>query len=133
MARYMSLYLASAVVFFVIDFIWLSLAGPTLYKREIGQLLLDQPNLLVAAGFYLFYVVGLVVLVTAPANGDVLKALLMGAVLGFVAYGTYDLTNLSTMRGFTPTIAIIDMAWGTFLTAVSAAAGVFLVNRFFPG
>ncbi len=133
MARYISLYLASAVVFFVIDFIWLSLAGPTLYKREIGQLLLDQPNLLVAAGFYLFYVVGLVVLVTAPANGDVLKALLMGAVLGFVAYGTYDLTNLSTMRGFTPTIAIIDMAWGTFLTAISAAAGVLIVNRFLPG
>lgn len=133
MARYMSLYLASAVVFFVIDFIWLSLAGPTLYKREIGQLLLDQPNLLVAAGFYLFYVVGLVVLVTAPANGDVVKALLMGAVLGFVAYGTYDLTNLSTMRGFTPTIAAIDMAWGTFLTAISAAAGVFIVNRFLPG
>lgn len=133
MARYMSLYLASAVVFFVIDFIWLSLAGPTLYKREIGNLLIEQPNLLVAAGFYLFYVVGLVVLVTAPANGDVLKALLMGAVLGFVAYGTYDLTNLSTMRGFTPTIAIIDMAWGTFLTAISAAAGVFIVNRFFPG
>lgn len=133
MARYMSLYLASAVVFFVIDFIWLSLAGPTIYKREIGQLLLDQPNLLVAAGFYLFYVVGLVVLVTAPANGDVVRAMLMGAVLGFVAYGTYDLTNLSTMRGFTPTIAVIDMAWGTFLTAVSAAAGVFLVNRFLPG
>lgn len=133
MARYMSLYLASAVVFFVIDFVWLSLAGPTLYKREIGQLLLDQPNLLVAAGFYLFYVLGLVVLVTAPANGDVVRALLMGAVLGFVAYGTYDLTNLSTMRGFTPTIAAIDMAWGTFLTAVSAAAGVFLVNRFLPG
>ncbi len=133
MARYMSLYLASAVVFFVIDFVWLSLAGPTLYKREIGQLLLEQPNLLVAAGFYLFYVLGLVILVTAPANGDVVKALLMGAVLGFVAYGTYDLTNLSTMRGFTPTIAAIDMAWGTFLTAISAAAGVFLVNRFLPG
>jgi uncharacterized membrane protein len=133
MARYMSLYLACAVVFFVIDFIWLSLAGPTLYKREIGDLLLEQPNLLVAAGFYLFYVVGLVILVAAPANGDVVKALLMGAVLGFVAYGTYDLTNLSTMRGFTPTIAAIDMAWGTFLTAISAAAGVFLVNRFLPG
>ena len=133
MARYMSLYLASAVVFFVIDFVWLSLAGPTLYKREIGQLLLDQPNLLVAAGFYLFYVLGLVVLVTAPANGDVVRALLRTTELGFVAYVTYDLTNLSTMRGFPPTIAAIDMAWGTFLTAVSAAAGVFLVNRFLPG
>ena len=133
MARYMSLYLACAVVFFAIDFIWLSLTGPTLYKREIGQLLLEQPNLLVAAGFYLFYVVGIVALVAAPANGDVVRALLMGAVLGFVAYGTYDLTNLSTMRGFTPTIAAIDMAWGTFLTAISAGAGVFIVNRFLPG
>lgn len=132
MARYMSLYLACAVVFFVIDFIWLSLAGPTIYKREIGNLLLEQPNLLVAAGFYLFYVVGLVVLVAAPANGDVGRALLMGAVLGFVAYGTYDLTNLSTMRGFTPTIAVIDMAWGTFLTAISAGAGVFIANSFLP-
>lgn len=132
MARYMSLYLACAVVFFAIDFIWLSLAGPSVYKREIGNLLLAQPNLLVAASFYLFYVVGIVLLVAGPANGDVVRALFYGAVLGFVAYGTYDLTNLSTMRGFTPTIAVIDMVWGTFLTAASAATGVFVVNRLLP-
>ena len=129
MARYMSLYLASAVVFFVIDFVWLSLAGPTLYKREIGQLLLDQPNLLVAAGFYLFYVLGLVVLVTAPANGDVVRALLMGAVLGFVAYGTYDLTNLAVMKGFTTKIAIIDMIWGAVLTGAVSGLTVFVGSK----
>lgn len=133
MTRYVVLYLACAAVFFVIDFIWLSLSANALYRRELGDLLLPQPNLTIAAGFYLFYVLGMVVLVAGPANGDVVKALWMGAVLGFVAYGTYDLTNLATLRGFTPTIAVIDMAWGTVLTATSAAAGVFIAGRLLPG
>lgn len=130
MTKYLILFAACAVVFFPLDFVWLSLTGKNLYRKELGDLLLEQPNLLIAAGFYLAYVAGLVILVAAPAEGDVLKALLLGAVLGFVAYGTYDLTNLSTMRGFTPTIALIDMAWGTALTATSAAAGVWIASRF---
>lgn len=130
MVRNLILYAACAVVFFPLDFVWLSTMGKTVYQREIGALLLPNPNLVIAAGFYLAYVVGVVILVANPAEGDVLKALLMGAVLGFVAYGTYDLTNLSTVKGFTPTIAIIDMTWGTVLTGVSAAAGVWITKFF---
>ncbi len=130
MTKYLILFAACAVVFFPLDFVWLSLTGKNFYRRELGDLLLEQPNLLIAAGFYLAYVAGLVILVAAPAEGDVLKALLMGAVLGLVAYGTYDLTNLSTLRGFTPTVALVDMAWGTLLTAASAAGGVWLASRF---
>jgi len=84
----------------------------------------------VAGLFYLAYLVGVVILVSAPAEGDIVKALLMGAVLGFVAYGTYDLTNLSTVAGFSPKVAVVDMAWGTLLTAVSAAGGVW-ISKFF--
>ena len=130
MTRYLILYAACAVVLLPLDFAWLATVGRTLYKSELGALLRDDPNLPVAALFYLAYVAGLVVLVAAPAEGDVLKALWMGAVLGLVAYGTYDLTNLATMRGFTPTIAAIDMAWGTVLTAVTAAGGVWIAARF---
>ena len=130
MTRYLILYAAGAVIFFAIDFLWLTLAVKSIYRREIGDLLLDQPNLAVAAGFYLVYLVGVVALVTAPAQGDVVKALWMGALLGLVAYGTYDLTNLSTMKGFTPTIAMIDMAWGTFLTAITSAGAVWIAARF---
>ena len=83
-----------------------------------------------AGGFYLAYLVGLLLLVTAPANGDVWKALWMGAVFGFVAYGTYDLTNLATLRNFTPALVAIDMAWGTVLTAISAAAAVWIAGFF---
>lgn len=130
MTKYLILFAACAVVFFPLDLVWLTLTGKNFYRRELGDLLLEQPNLVIAAGFYLAYVVGLVILVAAPAEGDVLNALLMGAVLGLVAYGTYDLTNLSTMRGFTPTVALVDMAWGTLLTAVSAAGGVWIASRF---
>lgn len=124
------LYVASAVVFFGGDFIWLSTMADRLYRPALGDMMLKEPNLPVAAGFYLVYLVGLLILVTLPANGDVWKALWMGALFGFVAYGTYDLTNLSTLRGFTPTLVAIDMAWGTVLTGVSAAVGVW-VSRFF--
>ena len=130
MTKYLILYAACALIFFPLDFIWLSTMGKSLYRREIGGLLLDNPNLLIAAAFYLAYLVGVVVLVAAPADGDALKALAVGAVLGFVAYGTYDLTNLSTMKGFTPTIAAIDIAWGTALTAISAAGGVWISRLF---
>lgn len=130
MTRYLILYAACALIFFPLDFIWLSTMGKGIYQREIGSILLPNPNLLVAGLFYLAYLVGVVALVAAPAEGDVLKALALGALFGFVAYGTYDLTNLSTMKGFTPTIAAVDIAWGTFLTGVSAAGGVWLSKLF---
>jgi uncharacterized membrane protein len=128
--KYLILYAATALIFFPLDFVWLSNMGKGFYRAELGNLLLANPNLVVAGLFYLAYLVGVVILVSAPADGDVVKALLMGAVLGFVAYGTYDLTNLSTVAGFSPRVAIVDMAWGTALTGVSAAGGVWIA-RFF--
>lgn len=130
MTKYLILYAACALIFFPLDFIWLSTMGKGFYQRELGGLLLERPNLVIAGLFYLAYLVGVVALVAAPSEGDVMRALLMGAVLGFVAYGTYDLTNLSTVKGFTPMVAVVDMAWGTALTAVTAAGGVW-VSRFF--
>lgn len=130
MTKYLILYAACALIFFPLDFLWLSTMGKGFYQRELGGLLLERPNLVIAGLFYLAYLVGVVALVAAPAEGDVMKALLMGAVLGFVAYGTYDLTNLSTVKGFTPMVAVVDMAWGTALTALTAAGGVW-VSRFF--
>lgn len=129
-ANYIILYLACAVIFFGLDFVWLTSVTDRFYRPQLGGLLLDNPNLVIAGLFYLAYLVGVVLLVAAPAEGDVVKALLMGAVLGFVAYGTYDLTNLATVKGFSPAVAVVDMAWGTFLTGVSAAGGVW-ISRFF--
>jgi uncharacterized membrane protein len=124
------LYATTALIFFPFDFIWLSTMGAGFYRAELGKLLLPRPNLAVAGLFYLAYLVGVIILVSAPAGDDVIKALLMGAVLGFVAYGTYDLTSLATTAGFSPRVALLDMAWGTALTAVSAAGGVWITRLF---
>ena len=127
--RFIVAYIAVAVVFFGLDFLWLSRFALDMYKREIGPLLLDQPNLLISALFYLVFVLGLVLLVVLPAvnGGNWVSALWMGAVLGLVAYGTFDITNLATLKGWSQTLALADLAWGTALSAVSATAGYLVV------
>lgn len=124
MLKYVVAYAATAVVFFGLDLIWLTRAVG-LYREHLGGLLLDKPKLVFAAAFYLVYVFGIVCLAIAPAlqGGGWPRALLGGALLGLVAYGTYDMTNMSTLKGWSLTLAIIDMAWGTLLTAVAATAG----------
>ena len=125
-------YAATAVVFFAIDFVWLSTASAAFYRPRLGAMLLEQPNLLIAGLFYLFYVGGIVYFAVSPAltEGGWSKALIAGLVLGFVAYGTYDLTNLSTLRNWPWSVTLVDLAWGTALTGVAAVSGFFITQFF---
>ena len=127
-------YLGSAAALVVLDAIWLTLAVPRLYQPALGDLLAPQPNFLVAAVFYLLYLVGVVVFAVLPAaeTKSLMHAIGAGALLGLVAYGTYDFTNLSTLRNWPVGLSLIDVVWGTFLTAAAAAAGFAAVNRFAP-
>jgi uncharacterized membrane protein len=127
---YVVAYVATAVVFLGLDALWLSKVALGMYRQELGSLLLERPNLAIAGAFYLLYVGGIVVLAVAPAlsEGNWWRALLMGAVLGLVAYGTYDITNLSTLKGWSTRLALIDIAWGTALTAVAATIGYWVVK-----
>lgn len=121
------LYGISVAVFFALDFTWLSIATQRIYRRYLGDLLAGQPRLGVAAGFYLLFVVGIVALAVLPAlqEGSAVGALWRGALFGFLAYATYDLTNLSTIRDWPWQVSVIDMAWGTVLNAVVAVAGYY--------
>jgi uncharacterized membrane protein len=123
-------YLTVLVVFTAIDFLWLGLIALDFYKREIGPLMLDKPRLEVAALFYALCAAGITILAVHPAlnAGQWYTAVLLGAVFGLCAYGTYDLTNLATLQRWSFRLAIVDMAWGTFLTSIAALAG-YLVGR----
>jgi uncharacterized membrane protein len=127
---YVVAYIATAVVFLGLDAVWLSRIALGMYRQELGPLLREKPNLPIAGAFYLLYVAGIVILAIVPALGECgwTRALLMGAVLGLVAYGTYDITNLSTLKGWSARLALIDIAWGTGLTAVSATIGWWVVR-----
>jgi uncharacterized membrane protein len=115
-------YAATAVVFFGLDFVWLSTIATSFYRTRIGALLLEQPNLGVAGLFYLVYVAGIVHFAVMPAvNGaSWATALVNGALLGLVAYGTYDMTNLATLKNWSVSVSIVDMIWGIALTATAA-------------
>ena len=106
--------------------VWLTWLGRGFYMQEIGGLLLDTPNLPAALAFYVVYSVGVVVIIIAPAleTQSVVRALIYGVIFGLVAYGTYDLTNLAVMKGFTTKIALIDMAWGGLITGFTSAVTV---------
>ncbi|MEM7042667.1 MAG: DUF2177 family protein [Pseudomonadota bacterium] len=122
----------TAFVFLVIDAIWLGLIATSFYARALGDLMLEQPKLGIAALFYVGYTFAIVLLVAAPAAkaGSLSQALLYGAVFGLAAYGTYDITNMATLKNWPMTMSLVDMAWGTLLTAVSAAAG-YVAFRYF--
>jgi uncharacterized membrane protein len=125
MIKYVELYALTAIVFFAIDFVWLSVATSKIYRPFIGDLLLERPNLPVAAAFYLLYVIGVLVLASLPGyeKSSLGTAVLRGAIFGLLAYGTYDLTNLSTLKGWAWQVSVIDMVWGTVLTGTVAAVG----------
>ncbi|WP_375450680.1 DUF2177 family protein [uncultured Devosia sp.] len=135
MLKFAIAYAATAVIFFACDFVWLSVMGNGFYRDRIGALMLDKPNLAIAGLFYLVYVGGIVFLAVTPAlaSGNWTTALLAGLVLGLVAYGTYDLTNLSTLRNWPVSVAIIDLAWGTVLTAAAATGGLLVTRWLSPG
>jgi uncharacterized membrane protein len=117
MLTFLKLYLITFIIFFVIDLIWLGIVAKNLYQNQIGHLMAEKVNWVAAMLFYLLFIGGLVFFVLMPAveAGSLGKAILLGAMFGFITYATYDLTNLATLKGWPITITIIDLAWGTFL------------------
>jgi uncharacterized membrane protein len=127
-------YLSSAVAMLCMDAVWLSLAAGRLYKPRLGDLLLATFNVVPAALFYLVYVLGVVALAVQPAiaEGRMGTATMRGALLGLVAYATYDLTNQATLRGWSAAVTVADLCWGTLLTACAATAGYWVTTTFAP-
>lgn len=125
-------YIAAAVSFLALDALWLGVVARSLYQREFGTMLLDKPNMGAAAAFYALYLVGVVVFAVKPAleAGSWSRALLQGALFGLIAYATYDLTNLATLKGFPIRVVAPDLAWGAFVTAAAALAGYAAASRF---
>jgi len=134
MSKYLTAYGITVIVFLAIDFVWLAFIARPLYADAIGHLLRDQPLFGAAGLFYAIYVIGIVIFAITPAlnNGNWSTALLFGALFGFFAYGTYDATNYATLRDWPLSISMIDTAWGTALTGISALAGFWGTRMILP-
>ena len=118
-------YPATAIVFLALDAAWLTTMADRLYRPALGHLMLERFAALPAIAFYLIYIVGVLVFAVMPGleSRRWTTALGLGALLGLVAYATYDLTNQATLRDWPWRVTLADLAWGTVVTAVAAAAG----------
>lgn len=126
MTQILILYAVTVVVFLGLDMLGINYLIRPVFDRHVGHLLADPLRLGPAALFYLAYVAGLLWFVSVPALKDSapLQALLGGMVLGFLCYGTYEMTNYATLRDWSLQMVAADLAWGTLLTGVAAWAGV---------
>ena len=139
MLNYLAAYGAIALVMLALDVVWLGVIAKSLYRDGIGHLMADPPNLVAGGVFYLLYPVGVLLFAVAPAalSGELAapavgawqRAVLAGALFGFFCYATYDLSNLATLRGWPWRLVLVDIAWGTALTAAAAAGGRWALGR----
>ena len=133
MLRIIITYLATGVSFAAVDAVWLSQVGPKVYHPTLDAVLrpADDPlNLPAAIAFYLVYIAGVVALAIWPNRAAPLRqTTITGGLLGAMAYATYDLTNQATLKVWSTQITLADIAWGTFVTAVGATVGGWVLRR----
>lgn len=131
MKKNLTAYFSILLTFLILDGIWLGvLMGPS-YRAWLGPLMLDTPIIAPAVIFYLLYAAGLLVLAVKSGlrRNSISHATQRSAILGLVAYGTYDLTNWATLQGWPAQLALVDLAWGTFASAVAGSVGFLIARR----
>ena len=121
-------YGAALLVIGVLDALWLGFLARDFYRRELGNLMTDAVRVVPAAIFYFGFPAGLVTLVLTPLPSGLGEAMWKSALLGLLAYGVYDMTNMATLRHWSLKLALTDMAWGTFIT-MAAGAAAFVAMR----
>jgi len=126
------IYAITASTFFLIDLLWIGLIAKGFYAKFIGSMMSDQVNWVAALIFYLIYIAGIMLFVLIPAlkNGSgVMHVMVMGGLLGLFAYSTFDLTALALFKDWPFVVTIVDMVWGTLLTAGTAAATLWIIKN----
>jgi uncharacterized membrane protein len=125
--RYIILYLATLIVLVPVDFLFLGMVAKNFFNSQVGDML-GEIRLPPAILFYLLYVAGILIFVSGSAHATWQSALLYGALFGFFCYATFELTSLSLLKHWTWPVVIVDVSWGTFVTAVASTLGLMIAN-----
>lgn len=132
MLKNFAIYTSFLVTLIAIDLVWLLGIAKNLYRDQMGDIMASEPKLIAGLAFYLLYALGVCIFVIVPAlsKQSWICALQYGALFGLFCYMTYDLTNLAVIRNFPTQLALIDIAWGSFVTAVCSGIAYWVGNRF---
>lgn len=124
-------FFAILIPFLVLDVLWLSTIGKTVYPKYIGHILGDHMVWIPVIAFYILYAIGLLVFVVNPAlriDSTLIQVFLAGALFGLVAYGTYDFTNHATLREWKTIVTILDLIWGATASGVASLVAYLIVK-----
>lgn len=127
MNRYVVLYLVTLLVIVPIDFLFLGIVAKGFFTSQVGHHL-GEIKLLPAVLFYLLYVGGTVIFVSGGTGATWQTTLLYGALFGLFCYATFELTSMSMLKDWSWKVVGVDMAWGSFVTAISSTAGLLVAN-----
>jgi uncharacterized membrane protein len=131
MKTFIIAWISTAAVFLGLDAIWLTQVTPRFTRPIIGEVLSDGVRPISAGAFYVIYVTGIVLLAESPLlEGAIVRAMTRAAILGLVAYATYDLTNQATLKVWSTALSLADMAWGAAISAIAAGAASYIATRF---
>ena len=77
--------------------------------------------------------IGLTLLVLKPSidTNSLFLALWSGVVFGVVCYGTYNLTNMATVKDWSPIVVLVDIIWGGTLTGSVTFLTTYFIKTFF--
>ncbi len=131
MLKNLAIYASFLFTLIAIDLVWLLGIAKNLYRDQMGDLMASEPKLMAGLAFYLLYALGVCIFVIIPAlsKQSWIYALQYGALFGLFCYMTYDLTNLAVIRNFPTQLALIDIAWGSFVTAVCSGIAYWVGSR----
>jgi uncharacterized membrane protein len=127
---YLKLYLATLVVFFAVDMVWLMLVARSFYKKYLGYLMAAKVNWIAAVIFYLLFILGILVFVVLPGvkENSLQNTTLRAILFGLITYATYDLTNLATIDKWPLSVTLVDLAWGIVVSTIVSIAGFYLAT-----
>lgn len=124
--------LCAAVIFGLLDAMWLRWAADNLYRPVIGEIMADEFDMVAAGAFYVIYLLGTIWFAVRPGveSGRVSVALLNGVLLGGLCYATFDLTSQAVFKVWATHVTLADIAWGAFATGTTSAIVTWITLKY---
>jgi len=129
--KLIQLYIASAILFFAIDILWLGVIAKNFYHNHLARFFAERVNWTAAGLFYSLYILGIMIFAILPgiSAASLIRTVVLGVLYGLFTYATYDLTNLATLKDWPVKIVVVDIIWGMVLCGLVSAGGFLVATR----
>jgi len=129
--RYIITYISILLSLWALDYLRLWVIMQTKIYQWMWHLMRSPLAFGPAVAFYIFYSIAILIFAVIPSiqKGNIYYALWYGALLGFTAYMTYDLTNRATLKDRPIAMVVPDILRWSCVTALVALIGFYIRQK----